>query len=55
VLHGAKLIKEAFNHPSIVGRPEFEASGVFLSGDSTGMDDINNKVIVPVELYCDLI
>jgi len=31
VLHGAQLIKEAFNHPNIAGRPVWEAARLFLS------------------------
>jgi len=36
VLHGAKLIKEAYNHPAFAGRPNMEAAAMFLSGGTSG-------------------
>jgi hypothetical protein len=35
VLHGAKLIKEAFNEPGFSGRDSKEA-GKFIAGDTNG-------------------
>jgi len=39
ILHGVSLIKEAFNHPGIVGRPVKEA-GMFLGGGLDGKHPI---------------
>jgi len=44
VLHGAELIKEAFNHPSFAGRPPKEA-GIFISGGINGTQTVNCVLI----------